>query len=46
MNIRLDGKDTLIQEDLKYKVSKAAIARKHGVSRTTLLSFIRSRNLV
>ena len=42
---KLDGKEDLILEDLKYGVAKAAIARKHGVSRTTLLSFLRSRNL-
>jgi DNA invertase Pin-like site-specific DNA recombinase len=44
-NSRLDGKEGLILEDLKYGVSKAAIARKHGVSRTTLYSFIRTRDI-
>jgi len=42
---KLSGKDELIKEELKYGVAKAAIARKFGVSRTTLVNYIRTRNL-
>ena len=42
---KLTGKDELIKEELKYKVAKSAIARKFGVSRTTLVNYIKTRNL-
>lgn len=42
---KLDGKQEQVQELMKHKVSKSAIARMLGVSRTTLLDYIRSRNL-
>ena len=42
---RLDGKDRFIKEELKYGVAKSAIARKLGVSRTTLVNYIRTRNI-
>ncbi len=32
---RIEGKEALIREELKYRVPKSAIARKLGVSRTT-----------
>jgi len=41
----LEGKDKLIKEELSFKVSKSAIARKLGVSRTTLINYIKSRKL-
>lgn len=44
-NTKLDGKERFIQEELKYKVSKSAIARKLGVSRGCLINFIKSRKL-
>lgn len=42
---KLDGKEPLIVLDLTHRVSKAAIARKLGVSRTTLEHFISTRGL-
>lgn len=42
---KLDGKEDIIKEELKYGVAKAAIARKLGVSRTSMVSFIKSRKL-
>lgn len=42
---KLDGREKAIEEDLKFGVAKAAIARKHGVSRTTLVHFISSRGI-
>jgi DNA invertase Pin-like site-specific DNA recombinase len=42
---KLTGKEELIKEELKYRVAKSAIARKLGVSRTTLLNYIRTRGL-
>lgn len=42
---KLDGKEPLIIDDMKYGVAKAAIARKLGVSRTTLEHFITTRGL-
>ncbi|CAB5110234.1 hypothetical protein D3OALGA1CA_1979 [Olavius algarvensis associated proteobacterium Delta 3] len=42
---KLDGKERVIAEDLKYGVSKAAIARKLGVSRTSLVNFIKTREI-
>jgi len=42
---KLTGKDELIKEELKYGVAQAAIARKFGVSRTTLVNYIKTRNL-
>ena len=42
---KLTGKDELIKEELKYGVAKAAISRKFGVSRTTLVNYIKTRNL-
>ena len=42
---KLTGKDDLIKEELKYKVAKSAIARKFGVSRTTLVNYIKTRKL-
>jgi hypothetical protein len=41
---KLAGKNELIKEELKYCVAKSAIARKFGVSRTTLVKYIRTRN--
>ena len=38
-------KDELIKEELKYGVAKSAIARKFGVSRTTLVNYIKTRGL-
>jgi DNA invertase Pin-like site-specific DNA recombinase len=43
---KLDGKQEQVQELMKHKVSKSAIARMLGVSRTTLLDYIRSRKLM
>lgn len=42
---KLDGKEDAIREDLSHGVAKAAIARKCGVSRTTLVYFLESRGL-
>ncbi len=42
---KLDDKKEQIQELLKHKVAKSAVSRMLGVSRTTLVDFIRSRNL-
>jgi len=42
---KLDGKEDLILDELKYGVAKAAIARKLGVSRGSLVNFIKSRGL-
>ena len=42
---KLDGKTAQIQELLKHRVAKSAIARMVGVSRTTLLDYIKSRKL-
>ena len=42
---KLDGKKEQIQELLRHKVSKSAIARMLGVSRTTVIDFMKSRNL-
>ena len=42
---KLDGKEQIIQDELKYGVAKAAIARKLGVSRTTMVNFIKTREL-
>lgn len=42
---RLDDKKQQIEELLSHKVSKSAIARILGVSRTTVLEFIKSRKL-
>ena len=42
---KLDGKEQFIQDELKYRVAKSAIARKLGVSRTSLVNFIKTRNL-
>ena len=43
---KLTGKDEAIKEELRYGVAKAAIARKFGVSRTTLLNYIKTRGLI
>ena len=43
---KLDGKQEQVQELLKHRVAKSAIARMLGVSRTTLLDYIRSRKLM
>ena len=43
---KLDDKRGHIQELLNHRVSKSAIARMLGVSRTTLIEFIDSRNIV
>jgi DNA invertase Pin-like site-specific DNA recombinase len=43
---RLDDKRGHIQELLNHRVSKSAIARMLRVSRTTLIEFIDSRNIV
>ena len=42
---KLTGKDEAIKEELKYRVAKSAIARKFGVSRTTLVNYIKTRGL-
>jgi len=42
---KLDGKEQIIRDELKYGVAKAAIARKLGVSRTAMVSFIKTRKL-
>lgn len=42
---KLDGKQDQIRELLRHKVSKSAISRMVGVSRTTLLDYVRSRKL-
>jgi len=42
---KLDGKEQIIKEELKYGVAKAAIARKLGVSRTSMVNFIKTRAL-
>ena len=42
---KLDGKEQLIKDELKYKVAKSAIARKLEVSRTSLVNFIATRGL-
>lgn len=42
---KLDGKEDFIKYELKFKVSKSAIARKLGVSRGSIVNFINSRNL-
>jgi putative DNA-invertase from lambdoid prophage Rac len=42
---KLDGQEEHIRELLRYKVSKAAIARMLHVSRPALVDFIRSRRL-
>jgi DNA invertase Pin-like site-specific DNA recombinase len=42
---KLTGKDEAIREELRYGVAKAAIARKLGVSRSTLLNYIKTRKL-
>jgi len=42
---KLDGKEQIIKEELKYGVAKAAIARKLGVSRTSMVNFIKTRKL-
>lgn len=43
---KLDGKEEEIKFLLNKKVSKASIAKILGVSRNTLLSFIRSRKII
>ena len=43
---KLDDKREHIQELLNHRVSKSAIARMLGVSRTTLIEFIESRNIL
>jgi DNA invertase Pin-like site-specific DNA recombinase len=43
---KLDGKEDQIRELLRHGVAKAAIARILGVSRITLLDFIKSRKLL
>jgi putative DNA-invertase from lambdoid prophage Rac len=40
---KLDGKEQFIKDELKYKVTKSAIARKLQVSRTSLVNFIATR---
>ena len=42
---RLDDREETIKGELKYGVAKAAIARKLGVSRTTMVNFIKTRKL-
>lgn len=42
---KLDGKEEEIRELLGYRVSKAAIARKLGVSRTCMVDFIKKRGI-
>ena len=44
-NSKLDDKKGQIQELLKHKVAKAAIARMLGVSRTSLIDFVKSRHI-
>jgi len=41
----LDGKEDMIKQELKFKVSKSAIARKLGCSWACLDNFIKSRGL-
>jgi len=43
---KLDGRNEQIKELMEHKVSKSAIARMVGVSRTTLLDYIRSRKVL
>ena len=43
---KLDGTEKEIQELLGFGVSKAAIARKFGVSRTTVVDFVGKRGLL
>lgn len=43
---RLDDKKAAIQELLRHKVSKSAMARMFGVSRTALVSFVQTRKLI
>lgn len=42
---KLDGKENFIKNELKYGVPKTVIARKLGVSRGCLVSFIKVRKL-
>jgi len=42
---KLDGKEGEIRELLSFRIAKAAVARKLGVSRTCLIDFIQKRNL-
>lgn len=42
---KLDGKELSISEDLRFGIAKAALARKYGVSRTTIVHFIATRGL-
>jgi DNA invertase Pin-like site-specific DNA recombinase len=42
---KLDGRENEIKNLLGHKVSKAAIARVMGISRTALLAFLRTRRL-
>ena len=42
---KLDGKEQFIKDELKYKVTKSAIARKLQASRTSLVNFIATRGL-
>lgn len=39
---KIDGKEEFIKSELKYKVTKSAIARKLGVCRGSLVHFIKS----
>ena len=41
----LDGREQLVKDELKYKVSKSAIARKLNVSRATLVHFMKTRKI-
>ena len=41
----LSGKNEIIKNELTFNVSKAAIARKLGCSRTTLVNYLRTRGL-
>lgn len=41
----LDGKESIIVQELLYGVAKAAIAQKLGASRTSLVNFVRTRGL-
>jgi DNA invertase Pin-like site-specific DNA recombinase len=43
---KLDGKKEQIEELMRHKVSKAAISRMVGCSRTTLLDYINTHNLM
>lgn len=43
---KLDGRNEQIKELMEHKVSKSAIARMVGVSRTTLLDYIKSRKVL